>query len=173
MRNHGYTHDAWDKTHPLKLVWAWLEVSKFWVLESEKKTSLTCSCLCKSQHKIKPSKITYTHFEVEDVMFKTPQVLKTMYNWFVWPYARFQNDQMTGTQVKWGIQFLADFALLMAQNASFGNRGFWPVRKKEKSLVFGDEWGWEAQTSCFSDVYMYFTSFGTHRYLQINVFVKI
>ena len=24
------------------------------------------------------------------------------------------------------------FALLMAQNASFGNRGFWPVRKKRK-----------------------------------------
>ena len=32
------------------------------------------------------------------------------------------------------------FALLMAQNASFGKRGFWPVRKKEKGLVFGEEW---------------------------------
>ena len=51
MRNQGYTHDAWDIPHPLKLVWAWLEVSKFWVLESEKTTSLTCSCLCKWQYK--------------------------------------------------------------------------------------------------------------------------
>ena len=33
---------------------------------------------------------------------------------------------------------MADFALLMAQNASFGNRGFWLVEKKEKGLVFGE-----------------------------------
>ena len=39
---------------------------------------------------------------------------------------------MTGTQVKWGIQFLADFALLMAQNASNEKLGFWPVGKKSK-----------------------------------------
>ena len=29
------------------------------------------------------------------------------------------------------------FALLMAQNASNEKLGFWPVGKKEKSLVFG------------------------------------
>ena len=132
MRNQGYTHDAWDKPHPLKLVWAWLEVSKFRVLESEKKTSLTCFCLCKWQHKIKPSEITYTHFEVKDVTFKTPKVLQTMYNWFILACAKFQNDQLTGTEGKWSFQFLADFALLMAQNASFGNRGFWLVEKKRK-----------------------------------------
>ena len=137
MRNQGYTHDAWDKPHPLRLVWAWLEVTKFQVLKSEKKTSMTCSCLCKWQHKIKPSKITYTHFEVEDVPFKTPQVLQTMYNRFILACAKFQSDRLTRTEEKWGFQFLADFALLMAQNASFGNRGFWLVSKKEKRLVLG------------------------------------
>ena len=45
--------------------------------------------------------------------------------------------------------------------------------KKEKGLVFGDKWELEAQTSWFSDVYMYITLIGTHRYLQINVFVEI
>ena len=45
--------------------------------------------------------------------------------------------------------------------------------KKEKGLVFGEEWEWEAQTSCFSDVYMYITLIDTHRYLQINVFVEV
>lgn len=52
MRNQGYTHDAWDKTHLLRLVWARLEVSKFRELESEKKTTLTYSCLCEWQHKV-------------------------------------------------------------------------------------------------------------------------
>ena len=61
-----------------------------------------------------------------------------MYNRNILACAKFQNDRMTGTEEKWGFQFLADFALLMAQNASFGNRGFWLVGKKEKSLVFGD-----------------------------------
>ena len=89
---------------------------------------------------MKPWKITYTHFEVEYVIFNTPQVLQTMYNWFILACVKFQNDQVTGTEGKWGFQFLADFALLMAQNASFGNRGFWLVGKKEKGLVFGGEW---------------------------------
>ena len=39
---------------------------------------------------------------------------------------------MTGIEGKWGFRFLVDFALLMAQNASFGNRGFWPLEKKRK-----------------------------------------
>ena len=78
------------------------------------------------------SEITYTHFEVEDAPFKTPQVLQTMYNRIILAHAKFQNNQVTGTQVKWGFQFLADFALLMAQNASFRNRGFWVVEKKRK-----------------------------------------
>ena len=91
--------------------------------------------------RIELSDITYTHFKVEYVSFKTPKVLQTMYNRFILACAKFQSDRVTGTEGKWSFQFLADFALLMAQNASFGNRGFWPVRKKEKSLVFGEEWG--------------------------------
>ena len=55
-----------------------------------------------------------------------------MYNLFILTCAKFQNDRLTGTEGKWDIQFLADFALLMAQNASFGNRGFWLVEKKGK-----------------------------------------
>ena len=69
--------------------------------------------------------------------FKTPQVLQTMYNRFILACAKFQSDRLTRTEEKWGFQFLADFALLMAQNASFGNRGFWLVSKKEKRLVLG------------------------------------
>ena len=64
--------------------------------------------------------------------FKTPNVLQTMYNRFILACAKFQSDRLTRTEGKWGFQFLADFALLMAQNASFGNRGFWPVEKKRK-----------------------------------------
>ena len=45
--------------------------------------------------------------------------------------------------------------------------------KKEKGLVFGGEWEYEVQTSCFYDVYMYFTLMCKHRYLQINAFVEI
>ena len=55
-----------------------------------------------------------------------------MYNQFILACAKFQNDRVTETQGKWSFQFLADFALLMAQNASFGNRGFWVVEKKKK-----------------------------------------
>ena len=62
-----------------------------------------------------------------------------MYDRFILACAKFQSDRLTGTEEKWGFQFLADFALLMAQNASFRNRGFWPVREKEKGLVFGEE----------------------------------
>ena len=61
----------------------------------------------------------------------------------------------------------------MAQNASFGNQGKKPGWKKVKGPVFGEEWEWEDQTSCVSNVYMYFTLIGTHRYLQINVFIEI
>ena len=61
-----------------------------------------------------------------------------MYNRFILACTKFQSDRLTGTEGKWDIQFLADFALLMAQNASFGNRGFWVVGKKEKGLVFGE-----------------------------------
>ena len=74
------------------------------------------------------------------MIFKTPKVLQTMYNRNILARAKFQNNWATETQRKWGFQFLADFALLMAQNASFGNRGFWLVGKKEKGLVFGGEW---------------------------------
>ena len=90
---------------------------------------------------------------MEDAPFKTPQVLQTMYNQIILACAKFQSDLVTGTEEKWGFQFLADFALLMAQNASFGNRGFWLVRKKEKSLVFGGEWELEAQKRCVANVY--------------------
>ena len=69
---------------------------------------------------------------MEDVPFKTPQVLQTMYNRFILACAKFQSDRLTRTEGKWSFQFLADFALLMAQNASFGNRGFWVVEKKRK-----------------------------------------
>ena len=69
---------------------------------------------------------------MEDVIFKTSKVLQTMYNRFIMACAKFQSDRLTRTEEKWGFQFLADFALLMAQNASFGNRGFWLVEKKRK-----------------------------------------
>ena len=55
-----------------------------------------------------------------------------MYNLFILTCAKFQNDRLTGTEGKWDIQFLADFALLMAQNASNEKLGFWPVGKKSK-----------------------------------------
>ena len=90
----------------------------------------------KDNTRIESSKITYTHFEVEHMIFMTPQVLQTMYNWFILACEKFQNDRLTGTEEKWTFQFLADFALLMAQNASFGNRGFWPVEKRERSRVW-------------------------------------
>ena len=77
---------------------------------------------------------------MENVIFKTLQVLQTRYNRIILACANFQSDRVTGTEGKWSFQFLADFALLMAQNASFGNRGFWPVRKKRKvSCLATDE----------------------------------
>ena len=42
----------------------------------------------------------------------------------------------------------------MAQNASFGNQGKKPGWKKVKGPVLDKEWGWEAQTSCVSNVYV-------------------
>ena len=44
--NQGYRYNEYDKTRPLRLVGLRLEVRKLWVLESEKKTTLTCSCFC-------------------------------------------------------------------------------------------------------------------------------
>ena len=138
--NQGYRCNKYDKTRPLIIIALRLEVRKLWVLETEKQTSLTCSCLCKWHHKIKSSEITYTHFEVEDMIFKTPQVLQTMYNRNILARAKFQNDRLTGRQGKWGFQFLADFALLMAQNASFRNQGFGRWEKKRKvSCLATDE----------------------------------
>ena len=55
-----------------------------------------------------------------------------MYNRFILACAKFQSDRLTRTEGQWSFQFLADFALLMAQNASFGNQGKKPGGKKSK-----------------------------------------
>ena len=47
-----------------------------------------------------------------------------------------------------------------------------PYWKKVKGPVLDKEWGWEAQSSCVSNVYVYFTSIGTHRYLKFRVYFE-